>query len=113
MAESWSALLDSPHAILTTILPAPTGPDFLVLPHAVVWLASLTATELALRTRGPLLPALPPVLAFGFPLVLGADGPGTNRLTAVGLVACAALLVLLRSPRRGEVPCGPWPVACP
>ncbi|WP_405803026.1 DUF3488 and transglutaminase-like domain-containing protein [Streptomyces sp. NBC_01187] len=105
VAESWSALLDSPHAILTTILPAPTGPDFLVLPHAVVWLASLTATELALRTRGPLLPALPPVLAFGFPLVLGADGPGTNRPAAVGLVACAALLVLLRSPsaRRSAV----------
>ncbi|MGP3985947.1 DUF3488 and transglutaminase-like domain-containing protein [Streptomyces sp. 3N207] len=105
VGEVWSALLDSPHAILTTILPAPTGPDFLVLPHAVVWLASLTATELALRTRSPLLPALPPVLAFGFPLVLGVSGPGSNTLPATGLVACTALLVLLRSraARRGTV----------
>ncbi|MFI8853145.1 DUF3488 and transglutaminase-like domain-containing protein [Streptomyces sp. NPDC053499] len=103
--EIWSALLDSPHAILTTILPAPPDPDFLVLPHAVLWPAALAATELALRTRSPLLPALPPVLAFGFPLVLGVSGPGSNTLPAAGLVACAALLVLLRSraARRGTV----------
>ena len=97
VGEVWSALLDSPHAILTTILPAPTEPDFLVLPHAVVWSASLAATELALRTRSPLLPALPPVLAFGFPLVLGVSGPGSNTLPAAGLVAGTALLVLLRT----------------
>ncbi|MGI5347881.1 DUF3488 and transglutaminase-like domain-containing protein [Streptomyces sp. CA-250714] len=105
VGEVWSALLDAPHAILTTILPAPTGPDFLVLPHAVLWLASLAAVELALRTRSPLLPALPPVLAFGFPLVLGVSGPGSNTLPATGLVACTALLVLLRSraARRGTV----------
>ncbi|MFE0761668.1 DUF3488 and transglutaminase-like domain-containing protein [Streptomyces smyrnaeus] len=105
VTDIWSALLDSPHAILTTILPAPSGPDFLVLPHAVVWLAALAATELALRTRSPLLPALPCVLAFGFPLVLGVTGPGSNTLLAVGLVVCAALLVLLRSraSRRGTV----------
>lgn len=100
-----SALLDSPHAVLTTILPAPATGDFLVLPHAVVWLASMAATELALRTRGPLLPAVPPVLAFGFPLVLGVDGPGSNLPLAVALAVCGALLVLLRSPaaRRGTV----------
>ncbi|GAA2635106.1 transglutaminaseTgpA domain-containing protein [Streptomyces axinellae] len=105
VAACWAALLDSPHATLTTILPAPPEPDFLVLPYAVVWPASLAATELALRTRAPLLPALPPVLAFGFPLVLGADGPGTNRVTAAALVAWGAVLVLLRSPaaRRSAV----------
>nr|WP_245981870.1 transglutaminaseTgpA domain-containing protein [Streptomyces reniochalinae] len=101
-ATVWAALLDSPHAVLTTILPAPSGADFLVLPHAVVWLASLAATELALRTRGPLLPALPPVLAFGFPLVLGVAGPGSNTPVAAGLVACAAVLVLLRSRAAGR-----------
>ncbi|MFE9390923.1 DUF3488 and transglutaminase-like domain-containing protein [Streptomyces sp. NPDC006784] len=103
VGEIWSALLDAPHAVLTTILPAPTGSGFLVLPHAVLWSASLAATELALRTRAPLLPALPPVLAFGVPLVLGTSGPGSNTLTAAGLVAGAGLLVLLRSSvaRRG------------
>ncbi|MBO8193963.1 DUF4129 domain-containing protein [Streptomyces oryzae] len=105
VSEIWSALLDSPHAVLTTILPAPAGPDFLVLPHAVVWSASLAAAELALRTRSPLLPALPAVTAFGFPLVLGVSGPGSNTLPAAGLVAGTALLVLLRSraARRGTV----------
>ncbi|MEU3189725.1 transglutaminaseTgpA domain-containing protein [Streptomyces sp. NPDC006992] len=105
VGEIWAALLDAPHTILTTILPAPTGPGFLVLPHAVVWSASFAATELALRTRSPLLPALPPVLAFGVPLVLGVSGPGSNTPTAAGLVAGAGLLVLLRSQaaRRGTV----------
>ncbi|SER83630.1 DUF3488 and transglutaminase-like domain-containing protein [Streptomyces qinglanensis] len=105
VGEIWSALLDAPHTVLTTILPAPTGPGFLVLPHAVVWAASLAATELALRTRSPLLPALPPVLAFGVPLVLGVSGPGSNTSVAAGLVAGTGLLVLLRSPaaRRGTV----------
>ncbi|RCG21392.1 DUF4129 domain-containing protein [Streptomyces diacarni] len=102
VAKVGAALLDSPHAVLTTILPAPSGADFLVLPHAVVWLASLAATELALRTRGPLLPALPPVLAFGFPLVLGVAGPGSNVPVAAGLVACAALLLLPRSRAAGR-----------
>ncbi len=103
VAKAAAALLDSPHAILTTILPAPAGGEYLVLPHAVVWLAGLAATELALRTRGPLLPALPAVPAFGSALVLGVDGLGSNTLPAAGLVACTALLVLLRSgaARRG------------
>lgn len=94
----WTALLDSPHAVLTTILPVPGGPELLVLPHAVVWLASFTAAELALRTRAPLLPALPAVAAFGFPVVLGAAGPGSNTLPAAVFVASAAVLVLVRSP---------------
>ncbi len=105
VGEIRSTLLDAPHAVLTTILPAPTGPGFLVLPHAVLWSASLAATELALRTRSPLLPALPPVLAFGVPLVLGVSGPGSNTPLAAGLVAGTGLLMLLRSPtaRHGTV----------
>ncbi|OEV13584.1 hypothetical protein AN220_29405, partial [Streptomyces nanshensis] len=105
VGEIRSALLDAPHAVLTTILPAPTGPGFLVLPHAVLWSASLAATELALRTRSPLLPALPPVLAFGVPLVLSVSGPGSNTPLAAGLVAGTGLLTLLRSPtaRHGTV----------
>lgn len=93
----WAALLDSPHAILTTILPVPGEPELLVLPHAVVWLAAFTSAELALRTRTALLPAVPAVIAFGFPVVLGVDGPGSNIPYATALVAFAALLVLLRS----------------
>jgi transglutaminase-like putative cysteine protease len=93
----WSALLDAPHAVLTTILPVPDDAGLLVLVHAVVWLAAFASAELALRTRTVLLPAVPAVLAFGVPLVLGVDGPGSNVPAAVALVVCAALLVLTRS----------------
>lgn len=97
LRAAWSALLDAPHALLSTILPAPGDPELLVLPHAVVWAATAVAAELALRTRAPLLPALPAVLAFGFPLVLGADGPGSSYPAAGALAGAAALLVLVRS----------------
>ncbi|MDJ0341973.1 transglutaminaseTgpA domain-containing protein [Streptomyces sp. H10-C2] len=93
----WPALLDAPHAILTTILPVPGEARLLVLPHAVLWLAAFASAELALRTRTPLLPALPAVLAFGFPLVLGVDGPGSNYAAAAALAALTALLALIRS----------------
>lgn len=100
LSAVWSALLDAPHAILSTILPAPGDPELLVLPHAVLWLAAFTSAEIALRTRTPLLPAVPPVLAFGFPLVLGVDGPGSNTPAPAALAAMAALLVLIRSGAR-------------
>ncbi|MEU6349048.1 DUF3488 and transglutaminase-like domain-containing protein [Streptomyces sp. NPDC047072] len=100
LRAAWSALLDAPYALLSTILPAPGEPELLVLPHAVVWTAAAVAAELALRTRAALLPALPPVLAFGFSLVLGADGPGSSYPAAGALAGSAAVLVLLRSRTR-------------
>ncbi|MGC9538344.1 DUF3488 and transglutaminase-like domain-containing protein [Streptomyces sp. UG1] len=100
LRAAWSALLDAPHTLLSTILPAPGDPELLVLPHALVWTATAVSAELALRTRAALLPALPAVLAFGFPLVLGADGPGSSYPAAGALAAAAALLILVRSPAR-------------
>lgn len=97
LRAAWSALLDAPHALLSTIPPAPGDPELLVLPHAVVWTAASVSAELALRTRAPLLPALPAVLALGFPLVLGVDGPGSSYPAAGALAGAAALLVLVRS----------------
>lgn len=97
LRAAWSALLDAPHALLSTIPPAPGEPELLVLPHAVVWTAAAVSAELALRTRAPLLPALPAVLAFGFPLALGVDGPGSSYPAAGALAGAAALLVLVRS----------------
>ncbi|MEV6168065.1 DUF3488 and transglutaminase-like domain-containing protein [Streptomyces sp. NPDC051954] len=102
LRAAWSALLDAPYALLSTILPAPGEPELLVLPHAVVWTAAAVSAELALRTRAPLLPALPPVLAFGFPLVLGADGPGSSYPAAGVLAGATALLLLVRS--RARIP---------
>lgn len=97
LRAAWSALLDAPRTLLSTILPAPGEPEMLVLPHAVVWAAASVSAELALRTRAPLLPALPPVLAFGFPLVLGADVPGSSYPAAGTLAGAAVLLALVRS----------------
>ncbi|WP_053199543.1 DUF3488 and transglutaminase-like domain-containing protein [Streptomyces viridochromogenes] len=100
LRAAWSALLDAPHALLSTIPPAPGEPELLVLPHAVVWTTTAVCAELALRTRAPLLPALPAVLAFGFPLVLGVDGPGSSYPAAGALAGAAALLALVRSRAR-------------
>ncbi|GHH04586.1 DUF3488 and transglutaminase-like domain-containing protein [Streptomyces lanatus] len=100
LRAAWSALLDAPHGLLSTILPAPGEPELLVLPHALVWAATAVSAELALRTRAPLLPALPAVFVFGVALVLGADGPGTAYPAAGALAAATALLVLLRSRAR-------------
>lgn len=102
LRAAWSALLDAPHTLLSTILPAPGEPELLVLPHAVVWTAAAVSAELALRTRAPLLPALPAVLAFGFALVLGSDGPGSSYPAAGALAGSVALLVLVRS--RARIP---------
>ncbi|MFE7276347.1 DUF3488 and transglutaminase-like domain-containing protein [Streptomyces sp. NPDC057623] len=100
LRAAWSALLDAPHTLLSTIAPAPGEPELLVLPHAVVWTAAAVSAELALRTRAPLLPALPAVLALGFPLVLGADGPGSSYPAVGTLAGAAALLALVRSRAR-------------
>ncbi|MEU2354886.1 transglutaminaseTgpA domain-containing protein [Streptomyces misionensis] len=99
----WTALLDAPHTVLSTILPAPGDADLLVLPHAVLWSAAFASTELALRTRTALLPAVPPVLALGFPLFLGVDGTGSDTPVPAALAALAAVLLLIRSGARPPV----------
>ncbi|MGV9354558.1 DUF3488 and transglutaminase-like domain-containing protein [Streptomyces misionensis] len=99
----WAALLDAPHAVLSTILPAPGDADLLVLPHAVLWSAAFASAELALRTRTALLPAVPPVLAFGVPLLLGVDGTGSDTPVPAALAALAAVLLLIRSGARSSV----------
>ncbi|WP_241968140.1 transglutaminase domain-containing protein [Streptomyces sp. ICBB 8177] len=96
MSDAWSALLDAPRAVLTTILPVPGTPALLVLPHAVLWLASFATAELGLRTKGPLLPALPGVVAFGVPVVFGVGGPGPGLVLVGALAACAGLVALTR-----------------
>ncbi|SNS44058.1 DUF3488 and transglutaminase-like domain-containing protein [Actinomadura mexicana] len=90
-------------SILTTLLPAPAKPEYLVLVHVVVWLAAFAAAELALRTSLRALPCVPALGVWAVALLLGVDGPGSNLPLAAATVVLTAVLVLVRAdgPGRG------------
>jgi len=92
-----SGVLGSWKSILTTLLPAPAKPEFLVLVHVLTWLAAFASAELALRTRFRALPALPPLGTFAVALMLGVDGPGSNLPLAAATIVLAIVLILMRS----------------
>ncbi|NEA28062.1 hypothetical protein, partial [Actinomadura bangladeshensis] len=71
-------VLSSWKAILTTLLPAPAEPEFLLLVSVVVWTAAFASAELALRTALRGAPAVPALGAWAVALLLGVDGPGSN-----------------------------------
>ncbi|WP_433336925.1 DUF3488 and transglutaminase-like domain-containing protein [Spirillospora sp. CA-294931] len=96
-----TGVLSSWKSILTTLLPAPAKPEFLVLVHVVVWLAAFASAELALRTGLRAMPAVPALAAFGVALVLGVDGPGSTVPLAAAAVVLIAVLMLLRSGTAG------------
>ncbi|MEU9869091.1 DUF3488 and transglutaminase-like domain-containing protein [Actinomadura sp. NPDC048021] len=84
-------------SILTTLLPAPAKPEYLVLVHVVVWLAAFAAAELALRTSLRALPCVPALGVWAVALLLGVDGPGSNLPLAAATVVLIAVLVLVRA----------------
>ncbi|MFI0349012.1 DUF3488 and transglutaminase-like domain-containing protein [Actinomadura sp. 9N407] len=92
-----AGVLGSWKSILTTLLPAPAKPEFLLLVHVLVWLAAFAAAELALRTSLRALPCLPALAVFGAALLLGVDGPGSNLGPAAATVVLIAVLILVRS----------------
>jgi transglutaminase-like putative cysteine protease len=84
--------------LLSTILPAPPQPELLVATSALVWLLSAVAAELAVRTRGALLPVVPALLLFAAGVLLGVTGPGGNLPVAAGFVVLCAALAVARQP---------------
>ncbi|TDD73242.1 hypothetical protein E1293_31975 [Actinomadura darangshiensis] len=94
-------VLSSWKSILTTLLPAPAKPEFLVLVNVVVWLAAFASAELALRTSLRALPCLPALGVWAVALLLGVDGPGTNLPLAAATVVLIAVLVLVRADGTG------------
>ncbi|GAA2154739.1 transglutaminaseTgpA domain-containing protein [Actinomadura napierensis] len=98
-------VLGSWKSILTTLLPAPAKPEYLLLVHALVWLAAFASAELALRTPLRALPAVPPLGVWAAALLLGVDGPGSNLPLAAVTVVLVAVLVLVRAdgPASGPV----------
>lgn len=101
------AVRDSWSGTLTTLLPAPSRPELLVLPHVLLWFAASAGAECALRSRAKAAPALPAVAVFGVALLLGVGGPGSNLPLAAAFVGLVALLVVVREGGRlGGVPAG-------
>ncbi|NKZ06947.1 DUF3488 and transglutaminase-like domain-containing protein [Actinomadura latina] len=90
-------VLSSWKAILTTLLPAPAEPEFLVLVSVVVWLAAFASAELALRTPLRAAPAVPALGVWAVALLLGVDGPGSNMPLAAATAVLIAVLVLVRA----------------
>ncbi|MEU5879110.1 DUF3488 and transglutaminase-like domain-containing protein [Spirillospora sp. NPDC047279] len=89
-------VLSSWKSILTTLLPAPAKPEFLVLVHVLVWLAAFASAELSLRTSLRAAPCLPAFAVFGVALMLGVDGPGSNLPLVAATVVLIVVLVLIR-----------------
>ncbi|MCP9965585.1 transglutaminaseTgpA domain-containing protein [Actinomadura madurae] len=94
-------VLGSWKSILTTLLPAPAKPEFLVLVNVVVWLAAFASAELALRTSLRAAPGVPALAVWAVALLLGVDGPGTNLPLAAATVVLIAVLVLVRADGPG------------
>ncbi|MEO3825148.1 DUF3488 and transglutaminase-like domain-containing protein [Actinomadura sp. B10D3] len=94
-------VLGSWKSILTTLLPAPAKPEFLVLVNVVVWLAAFASAELALRTSLRAVPGVPALAVWAVALLLGVDGPGTNLPLAAATVVLIAVLVLVRADGPG------------
>jgi hypothetical protein len=74
-------------------------PELCVLPVTLAWLAAGAAALLAVRTRGPVIPVVPPLVALGVTVALGGDvSPARPALLAAFAVAAPAL-VLVRANR--------------
>ena len=63
---------------LSVPLPVPAQGEYLVLPVALTWLATLAGTELVLRSRWPLAGAVPPALAYALTLLFGIGCSGVS-----------------------------------
>jgi Transglutaminase-like superfamily len=68
-----------------------------VLPFALAWLASGTAALLAVRTRGPVVPVIPSVVAFWATILLAGDEFPYRVPLLAAFVATGLALMLLRA----------------
>ena len=95
--------------MLASGLPADVTPDLIVTPALVTWMATATATLLALRTRIMLAPLVPVVLAYTAGLLLTAERGGSGLPVAALVLSTSMFMVLARASRseeRGTVPAG-------
>jgi transglutaminase-like putative cysteine protease len=97
-----SGVSDSWWQMLTTILPAPATPELILGVHLLVWLGSMAAAEIVLRTRRVLPALLPAACILLAGIALGVDGPGSDILSAGAVLLLAGLLVAVREAWSGE-----------
>jgi transglutaminase-like putative cysteine protease len=82
--------------MLTIGLPAdPTG-ELLVLPTLLVWVATVAAVLLALRTSATLAPVVPPLVLYLLALAFTAPVGGAGRGHALAVTSAGLIALLLR-----------------
>lgn len=89
-----AALRDGWADLLTVALPADPTVELLVVPSLVLWVVTVAAVLLVLRTDAVLLPLLPVVLADVLALVVTASG-GRSQLPLTGCLTFTALVLVL------------------
>ncbi|WP_242906838.1 DUF3488 and transglutaminase-like domain-containing protein [Actinomadura terrae] len=102
-------VLGSWKSILTTLLPVPAKPEYLVLVNLSVWLAAFASAELALRTRLRALPCVPALGVWAVALLLGVDGPASNLPLAAATAVLVGVLLLVRAETETEAETGTAP----
>jgi hypothetical protein len=99
MEDLLTATITATGEFLTTIPPVDARGTALVIPYLVGYVLCGPAAWLALRTRRPLLPAAPLVLAMVFCIVLGTEQPPALLLRAVVFAGVLLLWVSVRAAR--------------
>ena len=103
MGDLLTATLTATGQFLTTIPPVDAKGAALVIPYLVGYVLCGPAAWLALRTRRPLLPAVPLVLAMVVCIVLGTEQPPALLLRAVVFAGLVLAWVAARAARLREV----------
>ncbi|MFC5823935.1 DUF3488 and transglutaminase-like domain-containing protein [Nonomuraea insulae] len=111
--EAWLGFVPSPAAVraallgvrdaggwlLTTILPAAPDSTAIVLVSFLVWVGTTAGTEIVLRSRAVLAPAVAALPVLAVAVVLGVAGAGSVVPYAAGFAGLVLLLALVRSGR--------------
>jgi len=102
-----TGLLDGVIPVLNMALPAPTRPDLVAVPSALIFAAALGSAELTARGHTALLPMLPPMVLLAAGTALTVPLPGTNLVAAGALTAIAVAFVARRHAVGAPLPAAP------
>src|SRR4051812_31548246 len=87
-------LRDGPHQIITTAWPSPRFPTILVAIGALIFLATATSVDVAMRRRWRALPIAPMVAAMAVLIAVGApDGPQWQPVVCAAVSAFVLLWI--------------------